>query len=667
MVDERDESDTDNPEQSVARTRVERLKATPETSGVTTPSASLAPTLPMPSEEALLSGEVTLDEVLAERGFDERYHRGELLGVGGMGEVRLFHDRRIGRDVAIKVIQGDDVQSGQIVRFLREARVQGQLEHPSIVPVYDLGLDENGAAYFAMKRLKGTTLHSILRTARKQGGLEGTGWSERKLLGAFNQVCLAVDYAHQHGVVHRDLKPANLMFGDFGEVYVLDWGLATMPGAAPLPAQPTSDDSTSTPRATRAGDLIGTPGYMAPEQARGEGDAAGPAADIYALGAIVFEMLALEPLHGEDGAAMRIASTVMGAADCSPASRAPDREIAPELDQLTKRATELVAEERFASAREMSEAVEAYLDGMRDSDLRQKLARDHTAAAETAADEALATQDPQLAEAQRKQAMHEVGRALALSPEDPKPLRTMVRLLETPPDRMPDEVRVAWHEMSDEKSRWAMGVARFIYVVWLLPAPFILWAGAREPASLGIGALAILGTMLALHLGSRQRPLKEPIQYAAVIGSALALGAGSRMFGPLMFVPAVLSTTTLSFAITEKATRRYAWTAICAMAVVVPYALEALGVLSPSYAIRDGVLLVFPHMHGFPAQATLPYLLMVTLFSIAVPAIIYGGFLRGRLNEAERAMLLQKWHFERLLPAPTDRESESAIDTKLSA
>ena len=289
--------------------------------------------------------------------------------------------------------------------------------------------------------------------------------------------------------------------GNFGEVYVLDWGLATMPGAAPLPAQPTSDDSTSTPRATHAGDLIGTPGYMAPEQARGEGDAAGPAADIYALGAIVFEMLALEPLHGEDGAAMRIASTVMGAADCSPASRAPDREIAPELDQLTKRATELVAEERFASAREMSEAVEAYLDGMRDSDLRQKLARDHTAAAETAADEALATQDPQLAEAQRKQAMHEVGRALALSPEDPKPLRTMVRLLETPPDRMPDEVRVAWHEMSDEKSRWAMGVARFIYVVWLLPAPFILWAGAREFVSLGIGALAIFGTMLALHLG----------------------------------------------------------------------------------------------------------------------------------------------------------------------
>ncbi|NOY94361.1 MAG: protein kinase [Deltaproteobacteria bacterium] len=649
MVDEHDETSPETPEQSVARTRVDRRAVTGEGESMP-PSRSMAPTLPIPSEEALLSGELTLDDVLADEGFSARYHRGELLGVGGMGEVRLFHDHRIGRDVAIKVIQGDEVHAGQVVRFLREARVQGQLEHPSIVPVYDLGLDQNGDAYFSMKRLKGTTLHSILRSARKGGGLEQTGWSERKLLGAFNQVCLAVDYAHQHGVVHRDLKPANLMFGDFGEVYVLDWGLATMPGALPLPAESGEGSSGSTPRATRAGDLIGTPGYMAPEQARGDGDTAGPAADIYALGTILFEMLALEPIHGEEGVALRIASTVMGSADRSPASRTPGREIAPELDQIVLHATELAVEDRFGSARELSDAVEAYLDGMRDSDLREKLARDHRQAAEAAADEALALEDEQLAEAQRRKAMHEVGRALALTPEDPEPLRTMVRLLDSPPRRIPDEVRVTWHEMSDEKSRWAMGVARWIYLLWLLPAPFIFWAGVREPKSMAIGAIATLSTMLALHIGSRQRPLGAPIQYAAVIGSAIALGAGTRMFGPLMYIPAVTATAALSFAMTEKTGRRYIWTALCSMAVLGPYLLETAGLLSPSYAIRNGVLEVLPHMHAFPAGATVPYLLAASMLAVIVPAIVYGGILRGRLNEAERSMLTQKWHLERLLP-----------------
>ncbi len=159
----------------------------------------------------------------------ERYVERQQLGLGSMGEVFLCKDTRIGRDVAKKVLLPNHRHDATLrARFLRETRIQGQLEHPSIVPVYDLGLDDDGSTYFTMKCLRGMTLKQVLRGLRDEDAEIVRKYNRRRLLTAFSSVCLTIDFAHSRGVLHRDLKPSNVMLGNYGEVYVLDWGIAKL-------------------------------------------------------------------------------------------------------------------------------------------------------------------------------------------------------------------------------------------------------------------------------------------------------------------------------------------------------------------------------------------------------------------------------------------------------
>ena len=213
-----------------------------------------------------------------------RYEIRSRLGRGGMGAVYAAYDRRLDREVAIKVSNAAAWTSELETRLRQEARVLARLEHPGIVPVHDAGELEDGRWFYVMKSVRGETLVEHLP---RLGG-------EAAILGVFERIAETVAFAHAAGIVHRDLTPSNIMLGPFGEVLVLDWGVAKIlgdsaevVGAAPGPVVATG--------ATAAGTRIGTAGFMAPEQQRGDASTAGPAADVYALGAVLAWMLAGRP------------------------------------------------------------------------------------------------------------------------------------------------------------------------------------------------------------------------------------------------------------------------------------------------------------------------------------------------------------------------------------
>jgi tetratricopeptide (TPR) repeat protein len=226
------------------------------------------------------------------------------IGVGGMGGVYRASDPALGRDLAVKVMSADlHGHPSAERRFLREARVTGSLQHPGIVAVYNLGQLPDGRLHYTMRLVKGETFADILK--EKAGRPEG--WPE--LLRIFEKVCQAVAYAHSKRVIHRDLKPANVMVGKFGEVQVMDWGLAKLLTEDDIPAEPegtperegTQIQTESADRSvnlTRAGREMGTPAYMPPEQALGEWDAVNERADVFALGAILCEILTGKPPYG---------------------------------------------------------------------------------------------------------------------------------------------------------------------------------------------------------------------------------------------------------------------------------------------------------------------------------------------------------------------------------
>ena len=221
---------------------------------------------------------------------------------GGMGAVLKGRDTDLGRDVAVKVLLESHRDNPDLVRrFVEEAQIGGQLQHPGIVPIYELGAFADRRPYFAMKLVKGRTLAAIL--AERPDPTH----DHPRLLGIFEQVCQTMAYAHARGVIHRDLKPSNIMVGSFGEVQVMDWGLAKV-----LPQGGAADDEASSPvvepetviqtarsgsdtDASRAGSVLGTPQYMAPEQARGEVEDVDERADVFALGSILCEVLTGKP------------------------------------------------------------------------------------------------------------------------------------------------------------------------------------------------------------------------------------------------------------------------------------------------------------------------------------------------------------------------------------
>ncbi|MGE3850688.1 MAG: protein kinase, partial [Planctomycetota bacterium] len=299
-----------------------------------------------------------------------RYRMGSELGRGGLGLVQEAEDLLLRRDLAIKTLLRPDPAS--TAAFIEEAQITGQLEHPNIVPVHELGFDPQGRPYLAMKRVQGHTLRNEIARRHDSGQASEAEHhaGERRLLEVFIKVCDAVGYAHSRGVIHRDLKPDNVMVGEFGEVLVMDWGLARPTAAADddshagdvKPAtrrRVVSDRREAVADVTMEGDVFGTPAYMAPEQAAGHASEIGPAADIYALGAILYTILTgVAPFSGH---AMVILDDVRNGKLVPPSQRGPA--VPRELEAVTLRAMALDPADRYASAAELRDDIQRYMSG----------------------------------------------------------------------------------------------------------------------------------------------------------------------------------------------------------------------------------------------------------------------------------------------------------------
>ena len=312
--------------------------------------------------------------------FDSRYRMGRKIGEGGMGVVHEAFDRSIGRMVAVKMLKDPlDLSSEQANKLIREIQVTGQLEHPNIMPIYDVGVMEDNRLFFAMKLIRGRDMKEIIDDLAF--GVDKTieAFSLFRLLNIFRQVCLAVEFAHSRGVLHRELKPANVMLGDLGEVLVLDWGLAhirafdePMEGVIRAPQRKVQE---VTVRKTMEGSIMGTPCYMAPEQAAGQNSRVSERSDVFGLGGLLYEMLTfLPPITGKD--AIEVLSNAALCKIRPLHEAAPERRYPADLEYICNKALQKEPEDRFATVHELRQAVEGFLEGSREARRRREQARE---------------------------------------------------------------------------------------------------------------------------------------------------------------------------------------------------------------------------------------------------------------------------------------------------
>ena len=316
-----------------------------------------------------------------------RYERGPELARGGMGAIYKVYEESLRRTLAMKVAlprgRREDAQPIDPVtmgRFLEEAQVTAQLDHPGIVPIYELSVNAGGQVFFTMKLVRGENLSEIFRKVKEHA----EGFDQTRVLWVLLRACEALAFAHSRGVIHRDLKPANIMVGRFGETYVMDWGVARVLGRAdahdlrlraepPRPLEEATrigsqrkDDGSSdpgSPLVTMDGEVVGTPAYMSPEQAAGKIDQLGPESDVYGMGAILYELFAGHMPYVEPGQRTSSRTVLRWVLDGPPKPiRQIDPGVPPELVAICEKAMAREMSDRYPSMEELAEDLRAYLE-----------------------------------------------------------------------------------------------------------------------------------------------------------------------------------------------------------------------------------------------------------------------------------------------------------------
>ncbi len=315
---------------------------------------------------------------------DDRFQTLRSHARGGLGEVFVALDTQLNREVALKRIQGPFAEDPTSrARFVREAEITGNLEHPGIVPVYGLGRGPDGRPHYAMRLIQGDDLRKAVKlfheadgipdwrpTWRHPSGTRGKGGQDarghdqrarsvafRELLRRFLDVCNAVAYAHGRGVVHRDIKPANIMLGPYGETLLVDWGLAKMVASQGEPVETARPETVHLDAETLTGMAVGTPAYMSPEQASGGGGPLGPASDVYGLGATLYVLLTGRPAF--EGPSQEVLERVQKGDFAPP--RQVNPQVPPVLEAICLKAMALRPEDRYEGPRALAADVELWL------------------------------------------------------------------------------------------------------------------------------------------------------------------------------------------------------------------------------------------------------------------------------------------------------------------
>jgi serine/threonine protein kinase len=535
--------------------------------------------------------------------YGERYTIGDVIGRGGMGEVCTAYDVQVGREVAIKRLLTDAPSHAQLARFLREARIQGRLQHPAIPPVHEIGFDGHGRPYFVMARLGGATLAEVLRAP-----YEHAGFTRRRLLDAFVEICHAIEVAHVSGVAHLDLKPSNVLLGNRGETYVLDWGVAReldRPSAEP-------------------GIALGTPAYMAPEQLCGADDLDGRA-DVYALGCVLFEILTGEQRR--------------------PGEPLRSDTIPPELEHVCLEATAPVRDERLASARALSEAVQRYLDGDRDLERRRELAARHLDNARAA----LASVPDE--ERRHRDAMRQAGRAIALDPTLADAAELVGGLMLSPPAKMPAAVERELASLDRTADRRQLRRMIAINVAQLAMLPLMFAFGVRDVPYLA--ALIVFGV---LNIGSQIGSMLSErfMRYTAPLAMVLALGMFAvlaRAFTPFLCAPAYAAVSLMSFGMSSMARQRrvIVTCAVLSIAVVLGvFGAEVIGLLSRTTWVVGDTLVMRSPLDGIQRFPIIPALCEFVVLLIGSAASIAHA-VSCIHHRAREQLQIQSWQLRQLL------------------
>lgn len=375
-------SKPEGEEQAALETTADDLPRTDKPFDAVTMSASrsllgaLRDILDEPPEIQLRSEEAEDAAISLHSQMKGKYRRAATIGSGGMGMVIKAFDVDLRRWVAMKVVrQGAAHNKVHLSRFVEEAQVCGQLEHPNIPPVHELGLDHDGQVYFTMKLVKGRTLGEIARNLAEGDSAARREFTPIRIAQILQQAAMGVHYANVRGVIHRDLKPDNIMLGDYGEVLVVDWGLAKVMGEGPkapvLDGAEVVTDRRESGYVTLAGSVQGSPAYMAPEQARGDLEAIDARTDVFGLGAVLYNLLCYRPPYA-DPTLDKVLESARSGAPPPPAKLAPEGVvIPPDLEAICMKALSKHKKDRHADAGEFGRDLQSYIDGTRDRERKR--------------------------------------------------------------------------------------------------------------------------------------------------------------------------------------------------------------------------------------------------------------------------------------------------------